>query len=556
MNKNESLREMLDSLRSQVTNERSPWEPVWRDVSDFIMPNRLRFHLTQQNQPNTSRLNGKIINPVGPQSLNILKSGMHSGITSPARPWFRLTTPDPEMAEFGPVSQWLHVVTNRMMTVFHRSNLYRILPTMYGDCAAFGTASATVHEDARDVIRISTDPIGSFKLACDDRGVVDTKVRELRLTVRQLVQKFGIDNVSKEVAGKYNNRNYETAVDVLHFTFPNPNFKADSPLPKFMRYASVWCELAKNEKSYLRYSGFNESPLLAPRWDVTGEDVYGRGLGMEAIGTSRSIQLAERRKAQAIDKKVNPPMIGDPSLQNARTSLLPGDITYVASATGLQGFRPAHEVNFDIRELMEDIEKKESDIRSIFFADLFLMLATSDRRNMTATEVAERHDEKLLMLGPVLERLNDELLNPLIDRTFAIMMRNGLIPEPPEELQGVDLKVEHISVMAQAQKMVSTSAVDRFSGFVGQLAGVSPDVLDNVDFDKMTHEYADMMGVSPNIVRSPDQVMELRRARAEAAAAAQQQEQAMQAAQGAKTLSEAKTDSGNALSEIMQQMGA
>lgn len=546
----ETKKQSLERQRRSLKRERSSWDKLYRDLGDYILPGRLRF--LQDNVNRGDVRNNKSHNNTAFMSARTLKSGMHSGITSPARPWFRLTTPDPALSDYGPVKEWLYQVTQRMQTVFHRSNLYNALPTIFGDCGTFGIAAAAIYEDPKDLMRAYTFPVGQYYVATSARGDVDTLVRELKMTVRQLVQQFGEDNLSRSVKGLIDSNNLEQWIDVVHVIRPNDDHDPESPLAKHKPIESTWYEKAGDEGLFLRSSGFDESPIMVPRWEVMGEDVYGSGPGQVSIGDVKSLQFMEKRKAQAIDKMVNPPMIGDSSLRTRKTSLLPGDVTYVDSSLGVQGFRPAFEINFDINSVSQEIQKTEQRINSAFFADLFLMLTMSDRRQITATEVAERHEEKLLMLGPVLERLNDELLNPIIDRTFNIMLRAGAIPPPPQEIQGMDLRVEHISIMAQAQKMVATASIDRFTGYVGQLAQFDPTVLDKFNMDQTVDEYSDMMGVPATIVRGDNEVQEIRQQRAQAQQQAQQQEAMQQQAQTAKALSETDTEGENALSDIIK----
>jgi hypothetical protein len=180
-----------------------------------------------------------------------------------------------------------------------------------------------------------------------------------------------------------------------------------------------------------------------------------------------------------------------------------------------------------------------------------MMVAQSQRPNMTAREIVERHEEKLLMLGPVLERLESELLDPLIDRTFSIMLRVGLIPPPPDELQGMDMKIEYISMLAQAQKMVGTAAIEQITGFAAQLAAVYPGVTDNIDADAAVNEYGDMLGVPPKIVRSADDVAAMRDQAAKEQKAAQATSTLPNVVEGAKTMSETKLDTNSALDALM-----
>ena len=244
-------------------------------------------------------------------------------------------------------------------------------------------------------------------------------------------------------------------------------------------------------------------------------------------------------------------MVGHSSLRNAKVSILPGDITYVDDRDGRNGFRPAHEVRFDINALEAKQAQVRQRIQRAFYEDLFLMLANSDRRQITAREIEERHEEKLLALGPVLEQLNQDLLDPLIDNAFAIMQMRGLIPEAPEALQGQELKVEYISIMAQAQKLAGIGNIERFSAFVGQMSGLSQDALDKIDTDAAIDNYGDLVGVPTDIIRNSEEVDAVRQQRQEMLAAQQQQQNAAQAIDAAKQLSDTSTEEGNALSDIL-----
>jgi hypothetical protein len=213
-----------------------------------------------------------------------------------------------------------------------------------------------------------------------------------------------------------------------------------------------------------------------------------------------------------------------------------------------------HEVNPRIIELEQKQEQIRSRVRRAFYEDLFLMLSTSDRRDFTAREIEERHEEKLLALGPVLEQLNQDLLDPLVDVTFDIMLRQGLVPTPPQEIQGMPLRVEYLSVMAQAQKLVGIAGIERFAGFAGQVAQMAPEILQKIDTDQIIETYADMTSIPPAIIRSDEQTQALRAQAQKQAQAQQATEMLSSGSQAAKNLSQAKLDDGdNALARIIGQ---
>ena len=575
MQKPESKRDRFQVLKAQLSNERSSFMTHWRELGENILPRRPRFTISDVNKGD--RRNSKIFDNTPTLAARTLRSGMMGGITSPARPWFRLTTPDPELAEVPKVKNWLHTVDQRMVTVFLRSNLYNSLPIVFGDLGVFATAAMLVEEDMETVIRTYAFPIGSYMIGTNEQGKVDIFIREFRMTVRQLVQRFAVrgpgnkiiwDNFSDTVQSLYERGQLETWIDITHVISPNEDYDPKKLESKHKKYCSCYYEngsgthqsgnyLRGDKDRFLRESGYDSFPVLVPRWEVTGEDVYGTDCpGMAALGDIKQLQLGEKRSAQAIEKMVNPPMTGPVGLKNTRVSILPGDITYADEREGTKGLRPVHEVNPRINELEQKQQQIRQRIQRAFYEDLFLMMANSDRREITATEIDERKEEKLLALGPVLEQLNQDLLDPLIDNTFEIMMRQGLIPEPPEELHGVPLKVEYISVMAQAQKLIGIGSVERFTQFVGNLASYHPEALDKVDFDQTIEIYGDMTSVPPKVIVPTEDAQAARKGRAQAQQAQAQAQQMRDVTESAKSLSQADMSGENALTALMDQANA
>lgn len=552
--KNETLKEQLTKQLAQLEQERTTFEPHWRELSDFIIPRGSRFLTSEANRGD--RRNTKIVDPTATMANRTLSSGMMSGITSPARPWFKLATPDPEMMDYGPVKLWLETVQNRMNDMFNKSNLYQSLPIIYSSLGTFGTGALAVLEDDEDVIRTMPFPVGSYYIANSPRLSVDTCFRKFSMTVRQLVREFGLNNVSSSTKSAFENGTYENWVDVVHAVYPNMNRETGKMNAKNKVFRSVYFEVGGDNDKVLRESGYDEFPVMAPRWEVNGEDVYGSSCpGMIALGQVKALQLEQRRKAQQIDKQTNPPMIGPTSLKTQRVSLLPGDITYVDQVTGAEGLRPAYQVNPNLGDLLGDIQDTRQLINSAYFVDLFMMLQNVNTRSMPVEAVIEMKEEKLLMLGPVLERLNDEFLDPLIDRAFSMMARKNMLPPPPDVMQGMPLRIEYISVMAQAQKAIGLSSLERFVGFVGNLANAKPEALDKLNVDQAIDNYAVMSGVSPTVVVPQEQAQQTRNDRAQQQQQAMALQTGMAAVQGAKTLSEAKTADPNLLTALASAVG-
>lgn len=540
----------LSRFKSLKT-ERSDWDAHWCELSEHFLPRTGRFATSDVNR-NKKRWNA-IYDSTGTRALRTLSAGMMSGMSSPARPWFRLAIPDTELMEHTPVKLWLNEVTKRMREVFARSNTYRALSTVYEELGLFGTASSIVVPDFEGVIRHYPLTAGEFALATDNRREVCTMYREWDMTVSQVVREFGLANCSQTVKNLYENggKGLDSWVTIAHCIEPRydrDNSKKDSVN---MPWASVYFEMGGDDRKLLRESGFKEFPVIAPRWAVTGNDVYGYSPAMEALGDVKQLQHEQLRKAEAIDYMTKPPLQLPTSLMNQQVNRHPGGIVFADQPQAGGGIRPLFETQLNLQHLLIDIQDVRERINGAFFADLFLMLANDNRSGTTATEIAERHEEKLLMLGPVLERLHNEMLDPMINVTFNYMLGGGLLPEPPEELQGMDLQVEFVSTLAQAQRAVGVQSVDRLLGTVGAVAGLRPEVVDKIDADQIIDAYADMLGVDPSLIVADDKVAVIRQQRAQQQQQQQMAEAMPQMAQTAKTVSDINLTEDNALSSVL-----
>lgn len=546
----DSLKQQLNKQLSQLKAERLSFEPHWRELSDFTRPRSTRFTASEVNRGD--RRNSKIIDPAAVMAARTLSSGMMSGITSPARPWFRLATPDRDLMDYGPVKLWLETVEQRMNEVFNRSNLYQSLPLMYEDLGTFATGAMAVVADPQRVIRTVPFPTGSFYIANGADLSVDTAVREFSMTVRQVITEFGMDAVSDTVKSQWNSGQYGEWVNVVHAVYPNLDRQTGKLEAKHKAYKSVYYEANSTDDKLLRESGYDEFPIMAPRWEVNGEDVYGSSCpGMVALGSVKALQLLQRRKAQMIDKITNPPLQAPATIKSQRISTIPGGITYLSMSGAENEIKPLFQIPGGATNgLLEDIQDTRQIIDHAYFVDLFRMMQTVNTRSMPVEAVAEMREEKLLMLGPVLQRLDSELLDKLINRTFSVMAENNLLPVPPDEMQGMQLKVEYISVMAQAQKAIGVSSIERFIGFTSGIGQFKPDALDKINVDETIDAYAASIGVPPSVVATNEQVAQIRENRAQQQAMAQQMQMAQAAVGGAQALGNTPMDDNSALAAL------
>lgn len=527
----------LRTRKSMLWTERASWEPHWRDLAEHILPRTGQWDHDDRNRG--EKKHRKIYNSTATGALEILVAGMMAGATSPARPWMRLATADPDLNRYKPVEEWLAKASSQILRVFNRSNTYRALPRYYQELALYGTSAGIVLAHPERVIHHYPLTAGQYALAVNDQEEVNTCYREFDMTVSQLVEMFGLDNVSVSVRNAFNNGRYDDWRTVIHAIEPRFDRDESKMDGQNMPYRSVYFESGGKGSSgqptdVLLEEGFREFPVLAPRWSTSGGDIYGSSPGMTALGDIRALQGMTKRLGQAIDYKTMPPTQGPAALKGMEIDKMPGGHTEIP---GEQRVTTVWQTTLELRDLQQHIETHEMRINSRFYADLFLMLANTTK-SMTATEVAERHEEKLTMLGPTLERLHNELLSPLVSLTFERMVDVGAFDPAPEELQELDLEVEFISMLAQAQQAVGAAQDDRFQAVLQSLAQTHPEAVDVLDTDEYLRQYANKIGMDPNSLRTPEEVKAIRDQRAQAQAAEAQAAAAPQVAQAGKSMAE------------------
>lgn len=500
------LRDHINRRLEALRAERQSYFSHWRELSDFILPRRGRFLVTDRNQGGSR--SEHIIDNTATLAARTLASGMMAGLTSPARRWFRLATDDPALMKRGDVADWLSEAEGVMRDTFARSNAYACLQNLYEELAVFGTGAMIVQSDPDHVIRCRTFTAGEYLIAQDDRQAVNTLYREFSMTVGQVVAAFGTEHLSDATRSLWEQGEVDAWVEIVHAIEPNPRSRPGAIDARFLPYRSVYLEKASADR-FLRQSGYAHFPVVVPRWSVTGADIYGRGPGMDALPDVKQLQHEQLRKAQGIDKMVNPPMVAPASLKGQAATVLPGGVTYVDTQEGQASFQPAYRVEPRLNELTIDIQETQQRINRAFYADLFLMLNEMDRAQVTAREVDERREEKLLMLGPVLERLHSELLTPLVDRTFRLLLQADRLPEPPKALQTKTLHVSYVSMLDRAQQALSLSGVERLINAIGMLAPSDPSLMKMLDAQKVVREYATRLDVPANFLKSEEDMAAL-----------------------------------------------
>lgn len=570
---------------AQLKAERSPLEPLYRKLQRYILPETGRFEMPR-NEDSESGYE-YIYDATATDAIDVLGAGMLGGMTSPARPWFRLTTRSPELDENGNVKRWLADVQREMLMVFAKSNVYQALNNAYLELACYGTACLVALPSDRHVIHLHEMTMGDYWIEEDAEHRVNTVYRQILMTAEQMVDTFGKNAVSKHVLKAYENPAtcFQTFT-VIQAIEPRPEYDRTKKDKLNMPYRSVYFEEVEGTYSnsvdadsvampgkdrILREEGFKSFPCLVPRWTASKRSPYGRSPGMKALGVVMALQEETAIKDRSVDYTVNPPILVPEDYESKPLDFGPGGVSY-CNLSLAQQVKTAWDVKLDLSAVSADIQDKRQSINNYFYKDLFMMLAQTARYGRTAYEVEKLDKEKMLIMGPVLERLHLELLDPLIASTLQCMERFGLIPEIPDELKAeqVDLfgerryvdihgepyreakddakaiseqiNIEYVSILAQAQR---AAGVDAMSTYVQSLAGASqvwPNAVDMLDVDKWCRTLADQLGVDPELIPSQEEADAAREQRAQQMQQTQQLDAMQKMASAAKDIPQVTQD--------------
>jgi hypothetical protein len=548
--------------RKRAKAMREEWQSykaTAKTIAEYMLPRRGKYLDADEDQTQNAgdRKDQKIINGSATDALRVVAAGLQGGLTSPSRPWFVLTFADSDLMEFAPVREWLHEVRTRMLAVLARSNFYTSTHNMYLELAAFGTAAMLIEENFQTVIRCRPFTIGEYTIALDSTYRPNTLYRQFSMSAEQMVQMFGEKNVSQRIRDIWKTSPGQR-FEVQHCIQPNDaSYDPSKADYRGMEFASVYFEHGCSDGNlFLRKSGYRGIPFVAPRWAVSGVNTYGDSPAMDAIGDVKMLQKLEEKKLKKLDKHVDPAMNAPLSLKAKGGTIISGGVNYLDITQGQQSFSPAYQIDGNLSPVAQEIMTVEQRIRRFFFNDLFLtIIAQEGGPQKTAYEIAKKYEEKLMMLGPVIEQQHAEFHDVALDRLYNVMDGMGLIPPPPKEIQGMEMKTEYVGLLAQAQKMVGMQAVQETAAFVGELSKVYPDVVDKFDADQAVDEFSDMNGTPPKLVVSDEKVAQKRANRAKQQAQAQAAAMVQPGADALKKLSETSTQDGNLLSAAAKAVG-
>lgn len=549
------LRSHLESNLVMMQQWRNSWWfQNWSTLAQYILPRR-SIWLTQStggwptpnNMTRGRPINTSIKDPTATFAARICAAGMMSGLASVSKQWFKVTPTLKNVQLDDEARQWLDEIEQRTYTVLSNSNFYNSFAQECEDLVVFGTAPCIIYEDEKDIIRCYNPAVGEYFLSSGATLRIDGLDRMFVMTVSQMVDFFTLENCPEDVRKLWEAKGSSLQMEriVAHAIEPNYDVPGCPKIPGNFTWREVYWVYGSGSRQPLSQRGFVEQPFTCARWSTQSNDPYGRSVGMDINPDNIQLQVMTVRLSEAIEKQVRPPLIADFTLKNQPSSILPGQVTYVQNLGPGTGMRSIYEVNPDITGLSGLILQIQQRIKVGFFNDLFLMLEQAPDQKMTAYEVAQKVQEKLQVLGPVIENIITESLKPKLKRVFAIMQRKNLIPPAPDSLKGVALDIEFISMLSLAQKASITGGLERIAALIGNLVAVYPTARFLLDEDAFIREFNDLLANPDKILRSPEDVAKMTQQEQQAQAAAQHQQQV---AQGVQTASVA-SDAANTLSQ-------
>ena len=540
----------LKSRYDKLKSYRDLYLSLWQDISENLNPTSGFFDKDKGDQNKTINYK-KFLDSVPRQAISVLASGMQSGITSPSRSWFNLGLSVGMRNLPNDIEVWLSNIKHLLEDIIASSNLYQSLHQIYEETATYGTGCMIIDRDFENVVTSTTFTAGEYVLGKTASNKIDTFGREFTKTVGELVEEFGIDKVSDTVRKQHERGEVDNNVNVYHLILPNTERNPQKVDNQNMPFVSIYWE--ENGKEPLRVGGYKFFPVICPRWRVKcSSDIYGMGIGQEVLGDVKMLQKMNEEKLIGLSKITRPPLQVSSNVPGV-VNMNPDGITRYNGSSD-QAILPVYRVQIDMQSLEYAIAQSEQRIKNAFFVDVFSMLQTITQEK-TAREVEELHSEKLMMLGPIFEMFKMEVLDILIDIVFQYALDAGIVPPAPEMIQGQDISVEYVSMVAQAQKMSGVTSTNQYLGVLFNLAQADQTVLDNINFDIMARKTAKMIGVEPDMLNDEDVVASIRQQRAEQQAALAQQQEAVNSLAMAKEASDIELNKNSALDKALASQG-
>lgn len=561
-----TARQHFNERLLRMAEVRSTWESGWSDVLSHVAPEFDRVR--KGDRANRGDVSWNLIMDGEPTLAGeTFAEGVSNGMTNPSRRWFLGRYEDPAIAQMDESETWQDEVTSLMLEGMTRDAFYEAkvqFDYMYGH---IGTA-AMIGEDNEDgIINWLNLVPGEYYLGVNSKGVVDTCYREFELTAGQIIEKFGIRNVSESVKNAHESNNRKQKFTVIHAIEPVDGTlpEIDHQLPPQMKWRSVYFEQGSKtshdmgyQDKFLDVSGYYEFPVVTARMGVVGLNPYGYGRGHKALADIKQLMYWSKLIDRAAELEVDPPL-NEPASQQGKWSTEPGARNTYNDTNGVPKTHRTFEGNFNIEHAQSRVEVLKDRIRRFYYVDVFTLFTQSvGGPELRVDQVDQMRDEKLLRMGGVFQP-QQKALDVVIDRYFGVMMRRGLLPPPPRVIaeRGGNLNIEYQSIIAQAQRAQQVANIERGVAFAGQMLQLTGDAaaVDAIDSYEAVDQHFDAIGVPPKIVRTREAAEEIGRRRQAATMAQQAAMVAKDGAAAAKTMAETPVEGDNYLNAIAGAAG-
>jgi hypothetical protein len=384
-------------------------------------------------------------------------------------------------------------------------------------------------------------------IALGEDGAADTLFLRERLTARQAAQRFGEERLGRIGRDMLANDRADERLIYLQVVAPRAG---GAKGPFALAWDSIWIEVDSRTRIKADSAGFNEFPFAVPRWDTSSGEDYGRSPGMVALPDSNTLQAMGETVLIAGQRAADPPIFV-PNDGAIRPDSFPGGLfAYDAEIARELGRIPVEPMRTGTslpitRDMQLDTREQ---VRAAFYKNVLNLPV--DGPQMTATEIVERKKEFLREIGAPLGRLETDYTAPVVERSFAIMLRYGAFDPIPQVLRGRSVRFEYESPVKKVRQMIEVAAARAWVAEQIQIAGETgnPAHLDNVDLDEYARFTGEAASIPPKLRRDPKLVEALRAQRAQALAAAQQ-------AADAERIVEAAPKATAALGELSEMMG-
>ncbi len=495
----------------KLKGDRSNYEIIWQEISDYVVPNRGDFTVTRAKGDNGRRT--VVFDSTAEQANNLLASSLYGGLVNPSSKWFQISVQTALPSKLSnTLPRWIEFVTDEMFKIFNSPNsgFGSQVHEFFLSLCSYGTAAMFIEEDVLGGAKFAAIHLSEIYIAEDKSGIVDTVYRKFQMTARQMAQKWG-NGVSEDVR-KCLDKDPNKKFDVLHCVKPASDGDEQKPGSKFVSY---YVDLSN--KHMLSVGKYYELPYIVARFSKMAGDIYGRAPAWAALPDIKLVNKIKETTIKAAQLQAQPPLlVADDGVMNPLRAMPNGIIAGGLSYDGLPRVQPLNiGGNLGISESLMQQEQKM--IRDAFYIDAFVFRDTM----MTATEARLRQQEQLRLLAPHVGRIQSEFLQPTIFKLFNIMLRSGRIGELPVELSKIDYKIEYTSPLAMLQKSTDVQAIQNFISTVAPLAQINPQALESVNFDAAIAKTAEALGVPASVLFTPEE-MAAKRAQAQQSAAADQ----------------------------------